>query len=69
MTKKKGHIGSLFEDHLKEQGTLEETYAVARKRALTRTCTIAALRRHTQTYIDWLAEPGRVLMIPVTVRS
>ncbi len=34
MSKKKGRIGSSFEDYLKEQGTLEETAAVAVKRVL-----------------------------------
>ncbi len=34
MKKKKGRIGSSFEDHLKEQGTAEETTAVAVKRVL-----------------------------------
>ena len=34
MKKKTGRIGSSFEDHLKEQGTLEETTAVAVKRLL-----------------------------------
>jgi len=32
--KKKGRIGSSFEDYLKEQGALEETTAVAVKRVL-----------------------------------
>lgn len=34
MSRKKGRIGSSFEDYLKEQGTLEETAAVAVKRVL-----------------------------------
>ena len=34
MKKKRGRIGSPFEDHLKEQGTFEETTAVAVKRVL-----------------------------------
>ena len=34
MSKEKGQIGSSFEDFLKEQGTLEETNAVAIKRVL-----------------------------------
>lgn len=34
MTKKKGKIGSSFEDFLKEEGTYEETTAIAVKRAL-----------------------------------
>lgn len=34
MTKKKGKIGSSFEDFLKEEGTYEETRAVAVKRVL-----------------------------------
>jgi predicted XRE-type DNA-binding protein len=34
MSKKKGRIGSSFEDYLKEQGTLEETTAIAVKRVL-----------------------------------
>ena len=34
MTKKKGGIGSSFEDFLTEEGTLEETTAVAVKRVL-----------------------------------
>jgi len=31
---RKGHIGSSFEDYLKEQGTMEETKAIAVKRVL-----------------------------------
>lgn len=34
MTKKKGRIGSSFESYLEEQGTLEESTAVAVKRVL-----------------------------------
>ena len=34
MTKKKASIGSSFDDHLKEQGTLDETHAAAVKRVL-----------------------------------
>lgn len=34
MTKKNGKIGSSFEDFLKEEGTYEETQAVAVKRVL-----------------------------------
>lgn len=34
MTKKKGKVGSSFEDFLKEEGTYEETRAVAVKRVL-----------------------------------
>ena len=34
MSKKKGRIGSSFEDFLKDEGTLEETTAVAVKRVL-----------------------------------
>lgn len=34
MSKKKGHIGSSFEDFLKEEGTYEETTALAVKRVL-----------------------------------
>ena len=34
MSKKKGRIGSSFEDFLKEEGTLEETNAIAVKRVL-----------------------------------
>jgi len=34
-TKKKGHIGSSFDDYLKEEGTYEQTQAVAIKRVLT----------------------------------
>ena len=66
MNKKKGRIGSSFEDHLKEQGTLEETNAVAAKRAfgaLIRTCSITQLRRDAAELATWLKEPGRVLQI------
>ncbi|MCY4398735.1 MAG: helix-turn-helix domain-containing protein [Gemmatimonadetes bacterium] len=34
MTKRPGRIGSSFEDYLAEQGTLEETSAIAVKRVL-----------------------------------
>ena len=34
MTKKKGHVGSSFQDYLAEEGTLEETNAIAVKRVL-----------------------------------
>lgn len=34
MTKQKGRIGSTFEDFLKEEGTYEETTAIAVKRVL-----------------------------------
>ncbi len=34
MTKKKGQVGSSFEEFLQEQGTLEETTAIAVKRVL-----------------------------------
>ena len=34
MNTRKGHIGSSFEDYLKEQGTMEETKAIAVKRVL-----------------------------------
>ena len=34
MTKKRGRVGSSFEDHLREQGILQETTAVAVKRVL-----------------------------------
>jgi len=34
MSRKKGRIGSSFEDYLKEQGTLEETAVIAVKRVL-----------------------------------
>ncbi len=34
MSKNKGHIGSSFESYLQEQGTLEETTAIAVKRVL-----------------------------------
>ena len=34
MAKKKGSIGSSFDNFLKEQGTLEETHATAVKRVL-----------------------------------
>lgn len=34
MSTKKGRIGSSFEDFLKEQGTMEETTAIAVKRVL-----------------------------------
>ena len=34
MNKTKGHIGSSFESYLQEQGTLEETTAIAVKRVL-----------------------------------
>lgn len=34
MSEKKGRIGSSFEDFLKEEGTYEETTAIAVKRAL-----------------------------------
>lgn len=34
MTEKKGRVGSSFEDFLREQGTLEDTKAVAVKRVL-----------------------------------
>lgn len=34
MTKNKGRVGSSFEDYLAEEGTLEETTAVAVKRVL-----------------------------------
>jgi len=34
MSRKKGRIGSSFEDYLKEQGTFDETAAIAVKRVL-----------------------------------
>ena len=34
MSKKNGRVGSSFEDFLKEEGTLEETQAIAVKRVL-----------------------------------
>ena len=34
MSKRKGHIGSSFEDFLKEEGSYEETTAIAVKRVL-----------------------------------
>ena len=34
MTKKKGKVGSSFEEFLKEEGTYEETRAIAVKRVL-----------------------------------
>ena len=37
MTEKKGRVGSSFEDYLAEEGTLEETNAIAVKRVLRKT--------------------------------
>lgn len=60
MTKDKGRVGSSFEDYLAEEGTLEETTAIAVKRVLAWQLKQAMKRRRmskSRSQLDRILDP------------